>query len=284
MANGLLGANSNQGLLGDIRDQYISEAKKRGGFSDMSERESSEARTRHPSTAYLESYINFSKTDDDVILPLLRLVMEQPDRDISDIFKFPQGNNVKKPTRKSPLRGTYNKDKDVVSLVRDPMPESFSGPDYRVYGSSTPFQTRIDDNFTAAHEMIHAAVERDVSPEFSEFAEHTFTDYYIPKNLLDNKNFWKETFGENEYRMELVNQVVHTSQKLKGTSRDRGKGLASTIRSTKDLDIKSLEEMLSDNLSDFSHIFNPLRVFYDIDYDKVEEIIGKPESKVLRGK
>ena len=282
MANGLLGANSNQGLLGDVRDQYIAEAKKRTGFT---EEESSRARTKHPSTAYLESYINFLNTDDDVIAPLLRLVMEQPDRDMSDIFNFPQGTDARKPTRNSPITGTYDKDGDVISLVRDPISESLSGPDYRAYSSyTTPFNTRIDDQITAAHEMIHAAVERDVSPEFSQYLEHTFTDYYIPKNLLDNKDYWKETFGEDEYRMELVNQIVSTSQTLRRGGSRKYKGLASTIRATKDLDIESLEEILSDTLSHFRQRFNPDRVFYNIDYDKVKEITGKPESKVLRGK
>jgi hypothetical protein len=273
------------GLLGDVRDQFIAEAKQLGNssasFTENNARRSINMRKRHPNESYFESYVNFSQSGDEVIGPMVRMIMEQPDKNISDIFEFKGYDDVEKnrPKRKTRLRGRYVLSEDKTKLIRDPIVSDFGkvDPSYEPYAMARPYFTKLGNDFTAAHEMVHAALNRDVSEEgFLAKDQHEFLDYYLGKTLLDNEDFWKSKYGEKDYSFELMNNIINEESKFKK--------IKPLLDELKDMSVGDLKNRLQGVLDYQKKYRNPEKIKDMINFDAIKEITGKPESKVLRGK
>jgi hypothetical protein len=275
MVNNLLGVRQPTSLLGDVRDDYIAKAK--------ADRESGiipeDARRLHPNESYFSAFMNFNKTDDDVIKPLVNLVMNQPDVPMSDIFTFPDVDMTAKqaikagvPSRKVNLQGLYRPGEDMIYLQRNPRSDDVSrGEEYKPMALKEPFATKIQNDFTAAHEMIHAALFRDVSDDIiSQEDQHGFINYYLGKNLLKNKELWKEKHGDADYKLELANKII--------SSRPTSQFSLAMINSVKSMTESELEEAYEEILERS----NPDYVKDMINFDKVKKLVGKPESKTTR--
>jgi len=308
------------------KEQRISEGKRLANEGFASTDRPDVLRRRHPSNSYLTSYLNFSKINDDVIFPLMSLYMEQPDKPISDMFSFGDRNvrsgvepDRLQPVRGGSRRGVYGIDEDVVKLIPDPEASDFTNvdPKYMTYlgdpSISRPFQTRLDEDITAAHEMLHASLGRPIGfledevsqkegySDLRDRVEHRIINYLMPKSVLDNKKVWLDAYGENEYKHQLANESFNTLLKLindtEGTS---GKELFN------DPKVKELQNVLFKNPEDKFSLLRPsteelegilnkfLKTYEDtykggrsdvdnfiksVDFEKVREMTGTEQSK-----
>jgi len=176
------------------------------------------------------------------------------------------------PSRKVNLQGLYRPGEDMIYLQRNPRSDDVSrGEEYRPMALKEPFATKIQNDFTAAHEMIHAALFRDVSDDIiSQEDQHGFIDYYLGKNLLKNKELWKEKHGDADYKLELANKII--------SSRPTSQFSLAMINSVKSMTESELEEAYEEILERS----NPDYVKDMINFDKVKKLVGKPESKTTR--
>ena len=308
------------------KEERISEGKRFANEGFRSTDRPSLLRRRHPSNSYLTSYLNFSKINDDVIFPLMSLYMEQPDKPISDMFSFGD-RNVRsgveppygQPVRRGSRRGTYSVDEDVVKLIADPVASDFTNvdPKFMTYlgdpSISRPFQTRLDEDITAAHEMLHGSLSRPIGFLEDEISqkegysdlrtrvEHRIINYLMPKSVLDNKKVWIDAYGENEYKHQLANESFNILLKL--TSDREGKRGKELFNDPK---VKELQNVLFKNPEDKFSLLRPsteelegilnkfLKMYEDtykggrsdvdnfikaVDFEKVREMTGTEQSK-----
>ncbi len=276
MVNNLLNAKQPTSLLGDVRDDYIAKAKadRKAGVVFPKD-----GRRLHPNESYFSAFANFNKTDDDVIKPLVNLIMEQPDVPMSDIFTFPDvdmtGREAIKadlPSRNTNLLGKYNPNEDMVYLQRNPRSDDVSrGEEYKTFALKEPFLTKIGNDFTAAHEMVHAALFRDVSDYIiPTIDQHMFIDYYLGKNLLRNKELWKGQHGDADYKLELANKIIAHKP---GSQLSRA--MINSVRSMTEGELEKAYQRILERSY-------PGYVKNMIDFNKIEKITGKSESKITR--
>ena len=274
--------------------------KKKFADGGLTEEEAKEARKNHPSSSPLTSYLNFSKINDDVIFPLMSLYMNQPNKPMSDMFSF--GVKETDPLRKSLKRGVYNYEDDVVKLVRDPVASDFDvdpkSQEYIANNSSKPFFTRLNEDFTAAHEMIHGALarpvgflENEVGATFKRNSiEHRIIHYLMPKALLDNKKLWIEQYGEEDYRHQLANEVNFLSDKVDSEAmhkrlrralfKDSEDGKGYKLKPPTDQLERALEIALQQYEKKYEGTRSDLDNFIkELDFEKIREMTGTEQSK-----
>lgn len=254
-------------------------------------------RRTHPSSAYLTSYLNFSKINDDVIFPLMSLYMNQPDKNISDMFRFsgPETRDKYFPKRYTPFRGAYKPETDEVYLIRDPIADDFDRrykEKYVATRMTEPFLTRIDEDMSAAHEVVHAALKRDLGVKYSVSEEHRLINYLMPKTLLDNKKIWTDAYGEEDYAYQLANKVLSLKKILEGeSSKDEAENKILSDSKEKPLKVpveyleKELKFLLKDYENQFKHSnFNPdvKELIKQINIDKARKMTGTKESQETR--
>ena len=274
--------------------------KKKFADGGLTEEEAKEARKNHPSNSYLTSYLNFSKINDNVIFPLMSLYMNQPDKPVSDMFSF--GVERRDPSRRSTKRGVYNYEDDAIKLIRDPVASDFDvdpkSQEYKANNSSKPFFTRIKEDFTAAHEMIHGSLARpvgfledEVGATFKrDSIEHRIIHYLMPKTLLDNKKLWIEQYGEEEYRHQLANEVNFLSDKVNSKAmhqrlrrallKDSEDGIGYKLKPPTDLLERELEIILQKYEKKYEGTRSDLDNFIkELDFEKIREMTGTEQSK-----
>lgn len=278
MANGLFDMVTQTSLLGDVRDENFRKARElrqRAEENNLTIQESNQLRKNHPNTSYFDAYMNFNNINDPVITPLVNMVMNQPEKYMSDIFEF----DDKEVERGYTVRGVYDTDTDKISLIRNPISEDIGrSQDYKPRALKRPFLTKISNDNTAAHEMIHAALQRNVSPsKFSSMVQHGFIDHQLAKSLVDNKDYWIEKYGEDDYKKEVTNYLVTDAYK---TGKPKG-GLLSLLKNLDSIDTNSLSEQLKATLDEKP--IGAIKVENFLDLDEVKRITGTPESQKLRG-
>jgi len=258
--------------------------------------------------------------NDDVVFPLMDLFFSQPGRTDSIFYArpsdYPSGEGsgfIQEheeegylPERGTRARGFYSPNIDKIKLIRDPISQRLEvnldklrAEDYKFYGGMVePYFTRIDDTFTAAHEMIHGALKREsVSPQLSERQEHYLTDYIFPNILLKGKDVLIDQFGEEDYKRALVNKImslnVAYNKPPSQKAEERHKELAEEFHNRvikgnyytyalKDISIKKLTDRLEEEIKVASRKTNFKKyadeILSQIDFEEVKRITGTPES------
>lgn len=278
--------------LDEERQGYIKEGKRLADEGFTSE-EAKEARKNHPSDSYLTSYLNFQKINDGVIFPLMDMYMNQPDKNMSDMFRFsgPETKGKFFPGRNLPLRGIYKPSDDIVGLIRDPIADDFNKytrERYTPRGSSRPFYTRTSEDMTAAHEMIHGALHRDIGFEKSEEVEHQLIYYLMPKALLDNKKIWIDAYGEEDYKHAVANDVVFLNRRLKDKDVSDsilsgwGDNTLDVPREFLEKELNSLLKEYEDQYKDAYSVSDVKELIKQIDINKARKMTGTKESLKTR--
>jgi len=126
--------------------------------------------------------------------------------------------------------------------------------------------------------MIHAALQRNVSPsKLSSIVQHGFIDYQLAKSLVDNKDYWIEKYGEDDYKKEITNYLVVDAYK-RGSPKG---GLLNLLKDFDKIDTNDLSERLKNTLDKEPKSASKVKNFLDL--DEVKKITGMPESQKLRG-
>lgn len=291
MADNLLGFKQPDSLLGDVRDDYISRAKElrlRAEKNQLTQAESNAMRKNHPSSSYFEAIANWNAIDDPVVTPLINMIVNQPSKSMSDIFSY--DNSSKDPSfpqRGSFLEGLYKRSKDKVYLIRDPHSKDIGmPPDLRGFLlTNQPFRTKISDDNTAAHEIIHAGLSRDVTEyDLNARTQHKIIDHAFAKSLYEDEDYWKEKYGEDDYKRELVNKIsgyVFSNESGNAEIAD----LIKNVDSIPTSELKEILEKLNKRGPGLggSYDYGKLRRSSSMD-EKIKSITGKPESEIVRGR
>ena len=283
-----------------------------------------QAMTDFAPNTHLVSYDVFKdiseQGNDDVVFPLMDLFFSQPGRTDSIFYARPsdypggEGSGFIQeheeegylPERGTRARGFYSRDTDKVKLIRDPISQRLEvnldklrAEDYDFhFGTTEPYFTRIEDAFTAAHEMMHGALAREsVSPKFSGRQEHYLTDYIFPNILLKGKDVLIDQFGEEDYKRTLVNNImdlnitynkppsqkkVERRDELAEEFHDKVIKGNSFTYALKDIPVEKLMNRLEEEIKVASRKTNFKKyadeILSQIDFEEVKRITGTPES------
>ena len=250
-------------------------------------------RRNHPSSAYLTSYLNFQKINDDVIFPLMAMYMNQPDKHMSDMFRFsgPETRDEYFPRRYTRFRGAYNPKTDETYLIRDPIADDFDRRELEQYtplNKRRPFLTRTGEDLTAAHEVVHAALKRDLGIKYNTSEEHRLIHYIMPKALLDNKKIWIDAYGEEDYKHAVANNVVFLNRRLRDKDvKDSilsgwGDNTLDVPREFLEKELNSLLKEYEDQYKDAYSVSDVKELIKQIDIDKARKMTGTKESLKTR--
>lgn len=290
MDDGLLGKVKQTSLLGDVRAENLRRMRELGKRIEKNEltlEESKQLRKNHPSDSYFQAYANFNAINDPIFTPLINMIMNQPDKSMSDIFDYRGSpddiNNVE---RWGFLRGLYNLKNDKISLIADPVAKDIGVPiDSRgAFYSSMPFMTKIGDDNTAAHEIVHAGFNRDITGNrYNANSQHEVINYQLAKSLIDNEDYWVNKYGEDEYKKELVNSIARY---LYNYNDNEAPKLAENIDSISTSDLKEkLQYIIRTGARSWTSKVLTTPMYNgspDMDFEKIKNITGKPESQNLR--
>jgi len=292
MANGLLGVINQDSLLGDVRAENLRKARElrqRAERNELTQAESDAMRKNHPSNSYFEAIANWNAINDPVVTPLINMIVDQPNKSMSDIFSYDNSNqDFSVPERGSFLQGLYKRSKDKVYLIRDPYAKDIGiVPDSRgLLSIDKPFNTKISDDNTAAHEIIHAGLNRDITKyDLNSREHHNLIDYRFAKSLLENENYWKQKYGEDDYKRELVNSISGYAFSFESGNAK----IADLIKNVDSIPTSELKEKLEKLTKSGrglygSYLSNDLTRRGEMDFEKIKSITGTPESEVVRGR
>ena len=254
-------------------------------------------RRNHPSSAITTSYLNFQKINDDVIFPLMAMYMNQPDKNMSDMFRYsgPETKDEFFPERRTTFRGAYDPDTDETYLIRDPIADDFDRRELERYEATKmrrPFLTRTGEDLTAAHEVVHAALARDLGIKDSEREEHRLINYLIPKSLVDNKKIWIDAYGEEDYAYALANEFLGLTYHLDGPNiynEFENKILSDSKKKPLKVSVEYLENGINSLLKRYETQYERFYSVPDvtdlikrIDIDKARKMTGTKESQETR--
>jgi len=292
MSDGLFDILTPTSLLGDVRAENLRKARElrqRAERNELTQAESDAMRKNHPSNSYIQAIENWNAINDPVVTPLINMIVNQPSKSMSDIFSY--DNSSKDPSfpyRGSFLEGLYKRSKDKVYLIRDPhskdigMPPNLRG----LLSIDKPFNTKISDDNTAAHEIIHAGLNRDITKyDLNSREHHNLIDYRFAKSLLENENYWKQKYGEDDYKRELVNSISGYAFSFKSGNAK----IADLIKNVDSIPTSELKEKLEKLTKSGrglygSYLSNDLTRRGEMDFEKIKSITGTPESEVVRGR